>query len=48
MANPHPADPGQPTEHPEAHATVEQPGAAPAEHADPAAFGLITAPMFIA
>ena len=47
MANPHPADPGQPAEHPEAHATVEQPGATPAEHAAPAAFGLITAPMFI-
>jgi F-type H+-transporting ATPase subunit b len=48
MANAHPAEPGQPAEHPEAHATVEQVGATPAEHGDPAAFGLITAPMFIA
>jgi F-type H+-transporting ATPase subunit b len=47
MANPHPADPGQPAEHPEAHATVEQPGATAADHAAPAAFWLITAPMFI-
>lgn len=47
MANPHPVEPGQPAEHPEAHATVEQPGATPADHAAPAAFGLITAPMFI-
>ena len=45
MANTHPADPGQPAEHPEAHPSVEQPGAAPAaEHGEG---GLITAPMFI-
>jgi F-type H+-transporting ATPase subunit b len=46
MANPHPADPGQPAGHPEAHATVEQ-GGAPAAHAEPSVFG-VTAPMFIA
>ena len=44
MANPHPAEPGQPAEHPEAHATVEQPGEA---HALPTAFGL-SAPVYIA
>lgn len=45
MANPHPADPGQPAEHPEAHASVEQPHGAPAaEHGEP---GLISAPLFI-
>ena len=40
-----PAAPGQPAEHPEAHATVEQPGGAPA-HAEPTALGL-TAPAWI-
>ena len=44
MANPHPAEPGQPAEHPEAHASVEQPGEA---HALPTAFGL-SAPVYIA
>lgn len=46
MAEPHPAEPGQPAEHPEAHATAvgHEPAGA---HAEPAAFGLITAPMFI-
>ncbi|HYI43057.1 MAG TPA: hypothetical protein VD768_05495 [Sphingomicrobium sp.] len=45
MSSAHPAEPGQPAEHPEAVATVEQPGAG---HAEPAkAFGLIDAPMFI-
>ena len=46
MSSGHPVDPGQPAEHPEAVATVEH-GAA-ADHASPpAAFGVITAPMFI-
>ena len=45
MANVHPVDPGQPVEHPEAHATVEQP-ASDTLHAAPTAFGL-TSPMFI-
>jgi len=40
-----PAAPGQPAEHPEATATVEHHGGAPA-HAEPNVFG-ITAPMFI-
>jgi len=45
MANPHPVEPGQPAEHPEAVATV---GHEPAggEHAQPSFYG-ITAPMFI-
>ena len=43
MANP--AAPGQPAEHPDAHATVEQPTGAPAaEHEG----GLISPPFFIA
>jgi F-type H+-transporting ATPase subunit b len=42
----HPAAPGQPAEHPEAVATVEQHGGAPA-HAEPNFYG-ITAQMFIA
>jgi F-type H+-transporting ATPase subunit b len=46
MASPHPVEPRQPAEHPEAHATVEH-GAAGAEHAQPSFYG-ITAPMFIA
>ncbi len=41
----HAAAPGQPAEHPEATATVEQHGGAPA-HAEPNFYG-ITAPMFI-
>jgi F-type H+-transporting ATPase subunit b len=45
MANTHPADPGQPAEHPQAVASVQHDGGA-AEHAEPTAFGL-TAPMFI-
>lgn len=45
MASPHPAEPGQPTEHPEAVATVEHEGGA-AQHAQPSFYGL-TAPMFI-
>ena len=40
-----PAAPGQPAEYPEAHATVEQNGGAPA-HAEPTALGL-TAPAWI-
>ena len=48
MSNQHaqPQDPGQPAEHPEATATVEQHGGA-AAHAEPSFYG-ITAPMFIA
>ena len=46
MSNPHPADPGQPAEHPEAVATVEQHGGA-AGHETPTAFGFLTAPMAI-
>jgi F-type H+-transporting ATPase subunit b len=45
MSEQHPAAPGQPAEHPEATATVEQHGGAPA-HAEPNFYG-ITAPMFI-
>ena len=46
MSNaPQPQDPGQPVEHPEATATVEQHGGAPA-HAEPTALGL-TAPAWI-
>jgi F-type H+-transporting ATPase subunit b len=41
----HPVEPGQPAEHPEAHATVEH-GSNAGHHAEPTAFGL-TAPMFI-
>ena len=41
----HPAQPGQPAEHPESTATVAHEGSAPA-HAQPSAFGL-TAPMWI-
>ena len=44
MADPHPVDPGQPAEHPEAVASVEHNGGE--LHAEPTAFGL-TAPMFI-
>jgi len=45
MADPHPVEPGQPAEHPEAVATVgHQP--AGGGHEAPSAFGL-TAPMFI-
>ena len=40
-----PAAPGQPAQHPEAHATVEQPGGA-ADHAQPSALGL-TGPAWI-
>lgn len=45
MANPHPADPGQPVEHPEAVPTVGHEGGA-AEHAESSFYG-VTAPMFI-
>jgi F-type H+-transporting ATPase subunit b len=45
MSNPHPVEPGQPAEHPEAVATVEH-GAPGGEHAAPSFYG-ITAPMFI-
>ncbi len=45
MSEQHPAAPGQPAEHPEATATVEQHGGVPA-HAEPNFYG-ITAPMFI-
>lgn len=45
MADPHPVEPGQPAEHPEAHATVAQPGGAEA-HVTPSFYG-VTAPMFI-
>ena len=45
MANPHPVEPGQPAEHPEAVATVEHNGGA-ADHAAPSVLG-ITAAMFI-
>nr|MBA2771905.1 hypothetical protein [Sphingomonas sp.] len=45
MASQHPVEPGQPAEHPQAVATV---GHAPAgEHAQPTAFGFLTAPMAI-
>lgn len=45
MSSAHPVEPGQPAEHPEAVAGVQEPGAG---HAPPAkAFGLIDAPMFI-
>jgi len=45
MAEQNPVEPGQPAEHPEAHATAvgHEPGGA---HAEPTALGL-TAPMFI-
>ncbi len=48
MSKAHPAEPGQPAEHPEAHttATVEHGGPA-GEHAQPTAFGFLTAPMAI-
>lgn len=39
MSSPQPQDPGQPTAHPEAVATVEQPGGA-APHEEPTALGL--------
>jgi F-type H+-transporting ATPase subunit b len=45
MADPHPVEPGQPADHPEAVATVEH--GSDAGHAAPKAFGLIDAPMFI-
>jgi len=45
MSEAHPAEPGQPADHPEAVASVEH--GSDAGHAEPAAFGLITAPMFI-
>ena len=45
MSEQNPAAPGQPVEHPEAVATVEQHGGAPA-HAQPSALGL-TAPAWI-
>jgi F-type H+-transporting ATPase subunit b len=45
MSSPHPVEPGQPAEHPEAVAAV----GGDSGHAEPAkAFGLIDAPMFIA
>ena len=45
MSSAHPVEPGQPAGHPEAAATVQEPGAG---HVPPAkAFGLIDAPMFI-
>jgi len=47
MAEPHPAEPGQPAANPEAHSTAIGHEPAGGEHAEPAAFGLITAPMFI-
>ena len=43
---PQPQDPGQPSEHPEATASVAHEGAAPA-HAQPTAFGFLTAPVAI-
>ena len=45
MADPHPVEPGQPAEHPEAVATVEHGGGE--AHAQPTAFGFLTAPMAI-
>ncbi len=45
MSKVQPQDPGQPAAHPEAVATVEQPGGA-APHETPTAFGL-SAPVFI-
>lgn len=45
MAEPHPAEPGQPAEHPQAVATVGQEPAG--DHAMPTAFGFLTAPMAI-
>jgi F-type H+-transporting ATPase subunit b len=45
MSNPHPVEPGQPAEHPEAVATVEHGGGG--EHAQPTALGFLTAPMAI-
>ena len=47
MADPHPVEPGQPAASPEAHATAIGHEPAGGAHAEPAAFGLITAPMFI-
>jgi len=41
------AAPGQPAEHPDAHATVEQPSGAPAEHGGSEG-GLLSPPWFIA
>ena len=46
MAEPHPVEPGQPAEHPEAVATVEHEPAG-SDHAPPVALGFITAPMAI-
>ena len=46
MASPHPVEPGQPAEHPDAHATVEQ--AAGGGHAEAANFFGLEAPWFIA
>jgi len=45
MSEAHPADPGQPTEHPEAVATVQHDGGE--AHAEAAAFGFLTPPMAI-
>ena len=45
MSNTHPADPGQPAEHPEAVASVEQHGGG--AHETPTALGFLTAPMAI-
>lgn len=47
MAEPHPVEPGQTAEQPEAYNTAVGHEPAGAGHAEPAAFGLVTAPMFI-
>ena len=45
MSEQHPAEPGQPAEHPEAVASVQHDGGA--AHGEPAALGFITAPVAI-
>lgn len=47
MSNSHPADPGQPAEHPEAHTSATVEHAPAADHAQPTALGVVTAPMAI-
>jgi F-type H+-transporting ATPase subunit b len=47
MSKPHPAEPGQPAEHPEAHTTAAVEHAPAADHAQPTALGFLTAPMAI-
>ena len=47
MSEAHPAAPGQPAEHPEAHTTAAAEHAPAADHAQPTALGFVTAPMAI-